>query len=189
MCCISFVSYIKPQQRLSAPATAYSCISFVSYIKPQLRNLFVIVHRVVYRSFPTSNHNAISSGSDKARVVYRSFPTSNHNISLRRERTVLVVYRSFPTSNHNYRRLYSEFDELYIVRFLHQTTTGEHIAVLTPMMYIVRFLHQTTTSPSTTPKRNSCISFVSYIKPQPILHILLSHTCCISFVSYIKPQL
>ena len=34
-----------------------------------------------------------------------------------------------------------------------------------------------------------CISFVSYIKPQPCNLVPISATGCISFVSYIKPQL
>ena len=35
-CCISFVSYIKPQRLLSPHNWLKCCISFVSYIKPQL---------------------------------------------------------------------------------------------------------------------------------------------------------
>ena len=78
---------------------------------------------------------------------------------------------------------------LYIVRFLHQTTTGEVDVRNTDRLYIVRFLHQTTTACQITSLTVSCISSVSYIKPQltyckmPITH------CCISSVSYIKPQL
>ncbi len=34
-----------------------------------------------------------------------------------------------------------------------------------------------------------CISYYSYIKPQPGLNPLLSNVCCISYYSYIKPQL
>ena len=34
---------------------------------------------------------------------------------------------------------------LYIVRFLHQTTTYQNIYIMTKKLYIVRFLHQTTT--------------------------------------------
>ena len=35
-CCISFYSYIKPQQSINVLAVVRSCISFYSYIKPQL---------------------------------------------------------------------------------------------------------------------------------------------------------
>ena len=34
-----------------------------------------------------------------------------------------------------------------------------------------------------------CISFYSYIKPQPLVLLCENDTCCISFYSYIKPQL
>lgn len=37
------------------------------------------------------------------------------------------------------------------------------------MEYLVRFLHQTTTSSMLSGERLSCISSVSYIKPQPII--------------------
>ena len=77
-----------------------------------------------------------------------------------------VVYLSFPTSNHN----------------------QQVVRLVLGVLYIFRFLHQTTTVPRFLARIFSCISFVSYIKPQ--LHsvpvsIMMS---CISFVSYIKPQ-
>ena len=77
-----------------------SCISSVSYIKPQLIQWIEPDEEVVYRPFPTSNHNPLKK---------------------------MVI------SN-----------ELYIVRFLHQTTTIS--------LCIARY--------------ESCISSVSYIKPQ-----------------------
>ena len=58
---------------------------------------------------------------------------------------IAVVYLSFPTSNHNFNRFNHPFKKLYIFRFLHQTTT--HCAQKASL--------------------SSCISFVSYIKPQP----------------------
>ena len=56
--------------------------------------------------------------------------------------------------------------ELYIVRFLHQTTTTYNNAHLPHVLYIVRFLHQTTTVATLHRGMTSCISSVSYIKPQ-----------------------
>ena len=56
-------------------------------------------------------------------------------------------------------------------------------------LYIFWFLHQTTTCTATTSVSLSCISFDSYIKPQPLLLSSLFSVCCISFDSYIKPQL
>ena len=100
------------------------------------------------------------------RVVYRPFPTSNHNKGERKVIRELVVYRPFPTSNHNQQKNWSLKQKLYIVRFLHQTTT--YFTTLTA--------------------RQSCISSVSYIKPQQYIAFRLSVSRCISSVSYIKPQ-
>ena len=61
------------------------------------------------------------------------------------DNSVSVVYRTIPTSNHN------EFDSigmerrLYIVLFLHQTTTSGFPEFTAFRLYIVLFLHQTTT--------------------------------------------
>ena len=57
-----------------------SCISSVSYIKPQLWMQMTPSGMVVYRPFPTSNHNEISNQLYSVSVVYRPFPTSNHNL-------------------------------------------------------------------------------------------------------------
>ena len=55
-------------------------------------------------------------------------------------------------------------------------------------LYIVLFLHQTTTSFGQFISGTCCISYYSYIKPQPGLNPMLSNVCCISYYSYIKPQ-
>ena len=122
-CCISSVSYIKPQLSVKSRPVAMCCISSVSYIKPQLRRIFKLLLQVVYRPFPTSNHNWKNAVISKDMVVYRPFPTSNHN-SLMKNYWMLV---------------------LYIVRFLHQTTTLRKQDRPIYVLYIVRFLHQTTT--------------------------------------------
>ena len=229
--CISFFSYIKPQHDNNWLRSMFCCISFFSYIKPQLWTEREIDIPVVYRSFPTSNHNYCLLLSRCCWVVYRSFPTSNHNGSyiltpssllyivlfLHQTTTMTillirlcrcisffsyikpqlwknlqkkllscisffsyikpqqrqnwslsdaVVYRSFPTSNHNFMKMISSLNVLYIVLFLHQTTTF-HTDILCC---------------------KSCISFFSYIKPQPYRIELPACHCCISFFSYIKPQ-
>ena len=186
------------------------CISSVSYIKPQL---FVCAAKflcVVYRPFPTSNHNRIMVDKTERHVVYRPFPTSNHNMMSASLRSCCVVYRPFPTSNHNHRVLITPYYRLYIVRFLHQTTTcrrshigGSWLYIVRflhqtttlvahtkrlRMLYIVRFLHQTTTFAYIQSADESCISSVSYIKPQLAVATLQSCLGCISSVSYIKPQ-
>ena len=163
------------------------CISFVSYIKPQHLPERSFQFTVVYLSFPTSNHNAEGVYQNVSKLyIFRflhqtttgltHFPTYCCCISFvsyikpqlptMPGLCIWVVYLSFPTSNHNWIRLKYLSRLLYIFRFLHQTTTGEG-------------------------QRNSlscCISFVSYIKPQPAIISSSLFFCCISFVSYIKPQ-
>ena len=100
------------------------CISFDSYIKPQ--------HAVVRES--------------NAPVVYPLIPTSNHNLRNKHWKSMIVVYPLIPTSNHN---LFNYIDPSLL-------------------LYILWFLHQTTTSKMKWRQPKGCISFDSYIKPQPI---------------------
>ena len=55
-------------------------------------------------------------------------------------------------------------------------------------LYIFWILHQTTTSDRIIKLFQRCISFESYIKPQPSVVIPVQLESCISFESYIKPQ-
>ena len=57
ICCISFDSYIKPQQSAIRNWAVSGCISFDSYIKPQLLVDHTLCTPVVYLLIPTSNHN------------------------------------------------------------------------------------------------------------------------------------
>ena len=59
--CISFDSYIKPQQHVNMSEKSKSGISFDSYIKPQLERQIAKTITVVYLLIPTSNHNADDS--------------------------------------------------------------------------------------------------------------------------------
>ena len=136
------------------------------YIKPQPDAVTVQFVWVVCRSFPTSNHNLAVKWNFCVIVVYRSFPTSNHNWCLDAARLGVVVYRSFPTSNHNRKDASGSVSRLYIVRFLHQTTTNDVYHYIFSLLYIVRFLHQTTTYRRLVEHELCCISSVSYIKPQ-----------------------
>ena len=165
--CISYYSYIKPQQEDVRQGEEVCCISYYSYIKPQrlLPTLpfNIVVYRtiptsnhnaagqtytatlVVYRTIPTSNHNSLINWLQLLNVVYRTIPTSNHNIPLSDNRESKVVYRTIPTSNHNGVLKAVAVEMLYIVLFLHQTTTQPCVRIITESLYIVLFLHQTTT--------------------------------------------
>ena len=140
-----FMSYIKPQLTHTECGISRSCISYYSYIKPQLVEISIGV----------------------CLVVYRTIPTSNHNLFLMRFFCIEVVYRTIPTSNHNCMVVPISIIALYIVLFLHQTTTYGNTTTTTTGLYIVLFLHQTTTSNEFSFERLCCISYYSYIKPQP----------------------
>ena len=79
----------------------------------------------------------------------------------------LVVYHLVPTSNHNL--LDPLFRELEL--------------------FIILFLHQTTTCGLTNPKSLRCLSSCSYIKPQLNIYYYFCKRGCLSSCSYIKPQL
>ena len=99
-----------------------------------------------------------------------------------------VVYRPFPTSNHNTMFTYPWYITLYIVRFLHQTTTldklnKEIFGCISSVSYIKPQQY-----PNLSRYEIRCISSVSYIKPQHLRLRRYESESCISSVSYIKPQ-
>ena len=71
--------------------------------------------------------------------------------------TEFVVYRTIPTSNHNFIISFQICAKLYIVLFLHQTTTSQRLAKL-PLC---------------------CISYYSYIKPQLLSTSMMF--CCVVY--------
>ena len=164
------------------------CISFDSYIKPQPSLRYTMMMRVVYLLIPTSNHNHELRTHAPFHVIYLLIPTSNHNSWHRLVWRQHVVYLLNPTSNHNVYAKHLYMLALYIFWFLHQTTTFCRNCHKSPLLYIFWILHQTTTAMLPSPTRERCISFESYIKPQPTCCCNLATVCCISFESYIKPQ-
>ena len=118
---------------------------FMSYIKPQQYRSSTKRGAVVYHTIPTSNHNSRAFAPSCCEVVYRTIPTSNHNCRRCRPLCLHVVYRTIPTSNHNFMGPWVKGTELYIVLFLHQTTTWLKSSISKCLLYIVLFLHQTTT--------------------------------------------
>ena len=143
-----------------------SCISYYSYIKPQLWHIHRQSCCVVYRTIPTSNHNSTKHPLIWCTVVYRTIPTSNHNVQNNGLQSTFVVYRTIPTSNHNSFQGNDFMQALYIVLFLHQTTTIRQRDMFSGLLYIVLFLHQTTTIFNVLTVDVRCISYYSYIKPQ-----------------------
>ena len=56
--------------------------------------------------------------------------------------------------------------KLYLIPFLHQTTTCVPKLVELGMLYLIPFLHQTTTMDEAKRRFAGCILFHFYIKPQ-----------------------
>ena len=99
-------------------------------------------------------------------VVSYSISTSNHNRNDGLENPTRVVSYSISTSNHNTELLITPLAALYLIPFLHQTTTY--------FIYVGSFF--------------SCILFHFYIKPQHWRKDMLQGIRCILFHFYIKPQ-
>ena len=83
------------------------------------------------------------------------------------QKRATVVYHLVPTSNHNFKGLSNDVTLLFIILFLHQTTTDIRAYM----------------------KRLRCLSSCSYIKPQREGCEDGRGWCCLSSCSYIKPQL
>ena len=142
------------------------CLSSCSYIKPQ----------------------RASSAGHRGKVVYHLVPTSNHNCRAMKMKLTKVVYHLVPTSNHNNTNDWVVAVSLFIILFLHQTTTINYHHIMGHELFIILFLHQTTTLVFLCFRSSRCLSSCSYIKPQPEPS---EYTCllrCLSSCSYIKPQ-
>ena len=164
------------------------CISFDSYIKPQHNLEWNCEGSVVYLLTPTSNHNCQKYNNYKSLLyifwllhqttTYRSCSNLEwccisfdsyikpQLIGMNRYYTK-VVYLLTPTSNHNRVVIWVILRVLYIFWLLHQTTTVTLVLFIASLLYIFWLLHQTTTLFLRVHLAFCCISFDSYIKPQP----------------------
>ena len=122
--CISFRSYIKPQLSTSRRCSRLCCISFRSYIKPQLvRTRCEKVSRCIsFRSYIKPQLVRTRCEKVSRCISFRSYIKPQLGTS--RLSFIWVVYHSVPTSNHNHIPLISFGGPLYIIPFLHQTTTS-----------------------------------------------------------------
>ena len=142
-------------------------------------------------------------------VSYRN-STSNHNTLFRTAATLLVVSYRNSTSNHNKNRGGLNFDRLYLIEILHQTTTMADantqakrlylieilhqtttlllVLIVSVLLYLIEILHQTTTLSLTMFGFPSCILSKFYIKPQLRIAYPVEAVGCILSKFYIKPQ-
>ena len=77
---------------------------------------------------------------------------------------------------------------LYLIEFLHQTTTSANLMNEEDRLYLIEFLHQTTTLSLPLICKGRCILLNFYIKPQPESAISALGSSCILLNFYIKPQ-
>ena len=165
--CILLNFYIKPQHVQTVDVERCGCILLNFYIKPQLKP---------------------SKDFDQAVVSYW-ISTSNHNLSRRSLPPSPVVSYWISTSNHNFIPIVSYSQGLYLIEFLHQTTTTSDLVLILGMLYLIEFLHQTTTYMTVTSFSSRCILLNFYIKPQLVYWTIISRYSCILLNFYIKPQL
>ena len=136
--------------------------------------------------------NAVAGGEEcdgrGRRMLWQKETKANHNFrySIAASSALYIFWFLHQTTTLS--NLYEGRRKLYIFWFLHQTTTPERWGILPSTLYIFWFLHQTTTLARTIAVGCGCISFDSYIKPQPSWWLTIRPACCISFDSYIKPQ-
>ena len=99
--CILFHFYIKPQPAELNCCACFCCILFHFYIKPQLERVGFVIHQrcILFHFYIKPQH--LMYNTDSNGVVSYSISTSNHNL-VQRCRTLV---------------------ELYLIPFLHQTTT------------------------------------------------------------------
>ena len=180
-CCLSSCSYIKPQPPLPIDGLYHCCLSSCSYIKPQQCYELYKNNSVVYHLVPTSNHNSITVLSLGSCVVYHLVPTSNHNNDDCATLLIFVVYHLVPTSNHNIRTVGVVIG--FVVYHLVPTSNHNLLPILYRLLtlFIILFLHQTTTLSNLPLRLLSCLSSCSYIKPQPIATNLLVITKILRF--------
>ena len=121
------------------------CILFHFYIKPQPTAINRLYKQVVSYSISTSNHNSFPLTSFVVSVVSYSISTSNHNSRVVDALPQVVVSYSISTSNHN--TLLPQPIRRYVVSY--SISTSNHNRQLSDFysaqLYLIPFLHQTTT--------------------------------------------
>ena len=165
--CILFHFYIKPQPPAHSILKPFGCILFHFYIKPQHKSTNVIY----------------TFGCILFHFYIKPQPTDYCDSS------PYVVSYSISTSNHNGREIATSANALYLIPFLHQTTTWAWILWTTRRLYLIPFLHQTTTCPARFFWNESLYLIPFLHQTTTSAFFKAARCCCILFHFYIKPQL
>ena len=122
-CCFLFCFYIKPQPSVSIGILLEVVSYFVSTSNHNWDEIHFGANEVVSYFVSTSNHNLIEELNSAVYVVSYFVSTSNHNIASLHIIWPCVVSYFVSTSNHNYTFLLVSPLLLFLILFLHQTTT------------------------------------------------------------------
>ena len=166
MRCTLSLFYIKPQRKDGDGFSQKSCTLSLFYIKPQ---------RLATR-YMAGRRCTLSLFYIKPQLQYRGI-----------EQLAVVPYH-FSTSNHNSAQRDSFFSGLYLITFLHQTTTctasvhGSESCTLS--LFYIKPQHEQIKNT----KEDSCTLSLFYIKPQPPLGATDTLRGCTLSLFYIKPQ-
>ena len=190
--------------------SAQSCILLNFYIKPQRYDRHGEFIGVVSYWISTSNHNSHDCFVYEISVVSYWISTSNHNNLPPEPGNLSVVSYWISTSNHNNTIFHNYHYTLYLIEFLHQTTTlwmviHDMMCCILLNFYIkpqhtfykttshagcilLNFYIKPQQSASLSHIVNGCILLNFYIKPQPYGMLAIHFRCCILLNFYIKPQ-
>ena len=144
-CCLSSCSYIKPQLVFSRKERAQGCLSSCSYIKPQLKKHFTFLSNCCLSSCSYIKPQLVNLQRLCRVCCLSSCSYIKPQLFVGHYYAVAVVYHLVPTSNHNLRNRTHFFRGLFIILFLHQTTTIAPTPLSACLLFIILFLHQTTT--------------------------------------------
>ena len=165
--CILLKFYIKPQLRSNYNYNAYGCILLKFYIKPQLARQWLMVPcGCILLKFYIKPQQPKQSQHRAAGCILLKFyikPQQRPDCLICFE--VVSYWNS--TSNHNDISYMRDFELLYLIEILHQTTTVDNS--LHPLV--------------------RCILLKFYIKPQLHSDSFEYASGCILLKFYIKPQL
>ena len=144
-CCILFHFYIKPQH-FPIPEFDKLVVSYsISTSNHNRLSHWQCTLQVVSYSISTSNHNQLKGEELKLFVVSYSISTSNHNLVSVTLICSCVVSYSISTSNHNSWKTW--FARRNVVSYSISTSNHNFVPVKSHerLLYLIPFLHQTTT--------------------------------------------
>ena len=165
------------------------CILFHFYIKPQLTQFLILgfVSCILFHFYIKPQPNVYSGKNEYSCILFHFY--IKPQLSDTKALSLCVVSYSISTSNHNSQLLPFSGDVLYLIPFLHQTTTLVYHFIFIYGCILFHFYIKPQHCYIDCKVQRSCILFHFYIKPQLLNTNVGQDTGCILFHFYIKPQL